>query len=233
MEAYQIDTQLTDEQKCQIELGLKIVSEWKRSKAVINDHDSKNWVSDILQKKVSTAKMRHGETILTKLIATPSFGDIDFDAVRMISAMKSAGASFNDKNAQGLTPVTIAIQNGRKILLGGLMSEGAKISANNSCNNPINAGLCALQKVKLNRMASKYAEIYQRKDCEMMMAYLMDRATPTKITKSQIHAAWKLGYKDVSRALALYKKHPENRLAIVAELKKNICDSLVREFKRL
>ncbi|CAN5194408.1 hypothetical protein BH09DEP1_BH09DEP1_0790 [soil metagenome] len=233
MEDYQLETQLTVLQKEQISGELHAIQGWKRSKAAMLEiRDVEVWMSEILNKKVRAANLRGGETILTYLIRVPDFGDVNFNIVEMIANMQRAGADINKENANGLTPVTIAIQNGRKILTGGLVHNGAYLdrsAQDGEPNNLIRAGLRALDRVQIGRA---YTTIYLRKDCEMMMAYLIDRVLPSTITKSQVHAAWNLGYKDVSRSLAMCRKYPAKRDEIVKELKAAICASFVRQLKK-
>lgn len=234
MSEFQIYIHLSEEQKAEIRFGIHKVEESIRNRRPYFASESELWITEILKGYVSPSKMRNGETILTHLIQKPDFGDLHFDQVRMIGSMTTAGAPINQSNAQGVTPLTIAIKNGRKLLAAGMLRNGADFPVNvadGDANNIIRAGLSALKTAALNYVPFCYSSIYQRKECEMFMAYLIQNVLPSTITKSQVHAAWRLGYKDISRALALYRKYPEKRGSIMADLTSRISQSLVRDFK--
>jgi hypothetical protein len=234
MSEFQIYTHLSEDQKAEIRFGMREIEESIRNRRAYFASESELWITGIVNGYESPTKMRNGETILTHLIQKPDFGDLHFDQVRMIGSMTTAGARINQPNAHGVTPLTIAIKNGRKLLVPGMLSNGADFPvdvADGNANNIIRAGLSALKTAALNYVPSCYSSIYQRKECEMFMAYLIHNVLPSTITKSQVHAAWRLGYKDISRALALYRKYPEKRGSIMADLTSRISQSLVRDFK--
>lgn len=240
MDDYRLEGNLTLYQLGQTVHAMQVVKEWKASKAKLSDWNVEHkkevqpWVNAVLDKQVSPTQLRAGETILTQLMQTSAFGDLDFYTARLMTRVVNAGANVNQRNYNGLTPLTIAVKNGRKMAIDDLVRNRADLNTSVQDYNPnnlIRAGFIALEQVK-NPPAS-FVQAYQRKDCEMMMAYILDRVAPSTITKSQVHAAWKLGFKDLSRALACCKKYPENRDAIVTEFKRNICARLVQEFKRV
>lgn len=237
MDNYQLELHLSADQKKEIERGLDIVKGWKKCpQATISGWRAEAWMSEILKGQTSSESMSNGETILTYLVKCDGFGELDYSAIQCIIRMYNHGANLNQENDAQKTPLTIAIARGRHNLIDTLVWRGANLNtlaADNTPNNPIRAGLQALETARQDILLTVYSNIWLRKECEMLMAYLLDRVPPQAITKSQVKAAWKLGSKDVSRAMAFCRKYPENRNAIVIELKKEIAASLVREFLRI
>lgn len=237
MADYQLETQLCPDQKKRIEWGLNAVEGWKACpKATIIGWRIESWMNQILDKEISPTIIYDGQTILTQLVSGPGFGEVDFHVKQMIIRMTNSGADLNQTNATGKTPITLAITRGRGDLIDDLRWRGADLNTSaddTDPNNLIRAGLAALKTASLDILHTVYSNIWLRKECEMTMAYLIDRVPPYCITKSQIKASWKLGYKDVSRALALCRKHPEKRNEIVKNFKKQIATSLVQEFQKI
>lgn len=83
--------------------------------------------------------------------------------------------------------------------------------------------LAALNKVRLDYIPDKKLRAYRIAESAMLMAQVLDRISNySKITKSQIHRAWRSNHKNVSRVMALCKKHPKDASNIIERFKRDL-----------
>lgn len=68
----------------------------------------------------------------------------------------------------------------------------------------------------------------------MEMAVLLNlmQDPRAQITKSQIHRVWRLGNKDISRMMALCRKHPENASKITENFKRALRTKFIKRFTK-
>lgn len=78
-----------------------------------------------------------------------------------------------------------------------------------------------LKRTKLDYIVDKKIRAYRMAECAMVMARVIEEMplSPARITKAQVKRMWRLNIKDVSRVMALCRKHPEDKSEIIERFK--------------
>lgn len=84
--------------------------------------------------------------------------------------------------------------------------------------------LSGLKTARLDYTPDKKLGAYKTAQYAMLMAHVLDimPMSMVDITKSQIHRAWRSNNKDVSRMMALCRKHPGDRARIIENFKRDL-----------
>lgn len=93
----------------------------------------------------------------------------------------------------------------------------------------IDITLDELKRVQSNYVPDRKTKAYFVAQAAMLMAKVLDLIPDTtQITKAQIKRAWRSNNKDVSRMMALCRKHPKNAAEIIESHKQRIRVSLAK-----
>lgn len=98
-----------------------------------------------------------------------------------------------------------------------------------SPGHAIESVLSALKSARLDYTPDKKLQAYQIAQNAMLMAQVVDVICPEYISKSVIHRAWRSNNKDVSRMLALCRKHPESAHRIIENFKRDVRYQLTKK----
>lgn len=88
----------------------------------------------------------------------------------------------------------------------------------------IHTNLYALKVVRGQYPLDEKLRAYQTAKYSMLMAKVLDTMpmSPARITKSQVKSAWRSNNKDVSRMMALCRKHPGDASKIIENFKRDV-----------